>query len=230
MSDARYQKLIDDERQGEPSGCFRRLFRRRQPTVEEVARQRAKESERELRRLMLELPAQMEEAHRSVKRNKEAVRQSMRDGNRVKAKAHAKIAMDAERYQERVGAFYANVNQALLLQKNAKIARSIQDALGTASEALERMLDSISSEKLVQLMDTLDEQREQMEEVDEELSRDVTRSDAERRLAAMAEEDPEVLSYLDSLVEPEQPPQPVQSPPERQPAKQQKQRKVAVAE
>jgi hypothetical protein len=229
MSDAKYQKLIDGE-PVEPSGCFRRLFRRRQPTAGELASQRARESERKLRRLLQELPAQMEEAHGIVKRNRVAAKRCVRDGNRVKAKVHAKVVLDTERYQERLGAFYANVNQALLLQKNAKIARSIQDALGTASEALERMLESISAEKLVQLMDTLDEQRERMEEVDDELSRDVTQSEAERRLAAMAEEDPEVLSYLDSLMEPQQPEEPVQIPTERQPQKEQTRRKIAVAE
>jgi hypothetical protein len=69
-----------------------------------------------------------------------------------------------------------------------------------------------------------------MEEVDDELSRDVTQSEAERRLAAMAEEDPEVLSYLDSLMEPQQPEEPVQIPTERQPQKEQTRRKIAVAE
>ena len=226
MSQTKYERLEDDG-VARP-GCLRRLFQRRPPTPEE----RAREAEKKLRLLMRQLPAWTAEQQRAIKRNEELAKECASRGNMVQAKVHVRAVFAHRRYQERLGAFYTNVNDAMLMQSNAKVARQIGDALGVASKALDHMMQSMSSENIVKLMDKLQDQREDLEEIDEELARPVGDPILQRQIE-LADEDPEVVDYLRQLEvplsEPRQQAVPMKSAPVKQNLTGQK-KQLAVAQ
>lgn len=207
MSDAKYRRLDDRDDDAAQPGCFRRLFRRRPPTTAE----KAAEAERKLAKLMLQLPVWMAEADRKAQSNDASARECLRRGNRIKAKTHARAAMAHRRYQVRLGQFHSNVNEARILQSNAKVAGQLQEALGTASQALEQMIESMSYERISQFMDKLQHQREDLDEMEAEMARSIDGGALAEQERDAAEYDPDVQAYLEELLgedrsEPVQPP------------------------
>lgn len=200
MSDAKYTKLEDGgdavARVGWFRAWLRRLFKRAPPTPEQVAR----EAEVRLRRLMRQLPAWMSEQSRIIERNELDAKEFMARGDKPRAMVHARAVLAHRRYHMRLAAFYSNVNEALLMQQNAKVARGVTNALGVASQALDKMMASMKSENIVRLMQQLDDHRDELDRVDEELARPIGQTgELQRRAEETVEYDAAALELLEEL-------------------------------
>lgn len=202
MTDAKYTRLDDTKK--DRSGCFARLFRR--DTVAASPEERAKQSDRQLRLLMKQIPAWMAEQQRHITLNEHSAQDCAARRDTTQAKVFIRAALARRRYRERLGEFYTNIDAAMVMQQNAKVARDIAGALGAATDALDRMMASMSQENIVLMMDRMEEQREHLDDINDELARPA--DPLASRMAEVADEDPEVMRYLSSLTAQESAPIP----------------------
>lgn len=210
-----YQRLEDDRvvtvLDGNRHGCFQRAVLRMMgirftwgdDVSPESPTDKAWQTLRELERLLPGLAAQMTEAERVARVNREAARGFMQESppNKIRAKVCAVAAIRNTKRLEELAAFQMNVEESLLRVRQASSIRPFMDAMGRTNDAIDAVLNGVDLERVQSMMVDMQMQHERVQEVTEAMTQPVDGSaDTEVELQLAAAEDESVASFLEELV------------------------------
>ena len=147
--------------------------------------------------MIVKIPAWMTEEERRITGNARKCRAFKKEGRMEHARKHARAVVMHRKYLGRLSRFYSTINEAILMQKNAAVVRQVATVLDASTQAMDAMMRDMSAERISEVMIRLQEQREDLDDMDTELSRP-TDERVEKEME-LGEEHPDVAAFLAEL-------------------------------
>ena len=165
MSNSKYQRLKDtnvsDGEESSEGGCWDYFFRKRKNHAEGGDDNDQNDETmtviHNLRQFLNKIPPKLNEMKRRKENAELSAYQFLRQNDREGAKRKASLAMRFKRINERWRQFETTIENVILTYEEAIMAKTMFDVLGMSQQALDTLMNSISEEKVVELMNRLNE-------------------------------------------------------------------------
>lgn len=176
MSDSKYSRLkgtnSSDSEDSDEGGCWDYFFRKRKNHAGEGDGQNNETMKviHHMRMFLKKITPKLNEMKRRKENAELSARQFLRQGDKEGARRKASLAMRFKRINERWRQFESTLENAILTYEEAIMAKTMFDVLGTSQKALDTLIESISEEKVVDLMNKLNEQTREVGETSDILA------------------------------------------------------------
>lgn len=145
-----------------------------------------------MRQFLLKITPKLNEMKRRADNADLAARQYLRMGDRNRARQRAVLRARFMRIRDRWVGFESAIEHAIVTYEEAVLAKAVTDVLGESQSAVQKLLETITEEKIVKLMDALSEQERDVSDRSEALA---------ESLDTYLDGDPEIEAELDRLEE-----------------------------